>query len=79
MEFLSPYGKVVNVVMRRLKTTKVFKGSIFATFSDKDAAESFVKNEEAQKFKDVELIRMMQNDYWVVIYFLSYCIISFFR
>jgi lupus La protein len=64
MEFLKPHGEIVNVIMRRLKESKAFKGSIFATFKDKESAENFVKSEETQKFKDIDLIRMMQNDYW---------------
>jgi lupus La protein len=64
MEFLKPHGTVVNVVMRRVKASKAFKGSIFATFKTKEDAENFVKNEDTQKYKDIELTRMMQNDYW---------------
>ena len=50
--------------MRRLKTSKAFKGSVFATFKDKETAENFVKNEDAKNFNGNELLRMMQNDYW---------------
>uniref|UniRef100_A0AC34FY77 La protein n=1 Tax=Panagrolaimus sp. ES5 TaxID=591445 RepID=A0AC34FY77_9BILA len=64
MEYLKPHGTVVNVVMRKLKETKVFKGSIFATFKDKESAENFAKNEDTKKYKDIEVTRMMQNDYW---------------
>uniref|UniRef100_A0A914P2H5 Uncharacterized protein n=1 Tax=Panagrolaimus davidi TaxID=227884 RepID=A0A914P2H5_9BILA len=69
MEFLRPRGEIVNVFMRKrkFKNSKAFKGSIFATFKDKESAENFVKSEGTQKFKDIDLIRMMQNDYWAKI------------
>ena len=51
--------------MRKIKASKAFKGSIFATFKDKEAAENFVKSDDAKTYKDTELTRMMQNDYWV--------------
>uniref|UniRef100_A0A914ZC05 Uncharacterized protein n=1 Tax=Panagrolaimus superbus TaxID=310955 RepID=A0A914ZC05_9BILA len=64
MEYLKPHGTIVNVVMRRLKESRAFKGSIFATFKDKEAAEKFVKSEDTLKYKDTEVTRMLQNDYW---------------
>ncbi|VDN39175.1 unnamed protein product [Gongylonema pulchrum] len=60
MNFVKQYGKVENVMMRRLKTgTRAFKGSVFVTFRDQSAAEAFVKNENAQ-FNGNTLLKMMQ-------------------
>uniref|UniRef100_A0A7E4VJ83 Lupus La protein n=1 Tax=Panagrellus redivivus TaxID=6233 RepID=A0A7E4VJ83_PANRE len=64
VEFLKPFGNVQNVVMRKTKVTKLFKGSIFATFDDVETAQKFVNSEDAKTWNEKELIRMMQNDYW---------------
>uniref|UniRef100_A0AC34F105 Uncharacterized protein n=1 Tax=Panagrolaimus sp. ES5 TaxID=591445 RepID=A0AC34F105_9BILA len=64
LEFLATYDTVMHVIMRKHRLYKSFKGSVFATFKDKETAENFVANEDAKKYKDIELIKMMQYDYW---------------
>ena len=64
LDFLKPFGNVQNVIMRRIKDTKAFKGSIFATFNSVEEAKKVVDNEEAKTYKGKELERMMQPDYW---------------
>jgi lupus La protein len=62
--FLAPYGDVKNVVMRRLKQVKTFKGSVFATFVDRETAEKFVKDETSSTYNEKPLVKMLQDDYW---------------
>uniref|UniRef100_A0A914PW96 Uncharacterized protein n=1 Tax=Panagrolaimus davidi TaxID=227884 RepID=A0A914PW96_9BILA len=64
MEYLKAHGEIVNVIMRRFKRSGLFKGSVFATFKDNKVAENFVENEDTQGFKNIELIRIMQNYSW---------------
>lgn len=63
-EFVKPHGPVKNILMRRLKGEKTFKGSVFITFADKESAQKFVQNDEAKEFKGQELYKLMQMDYW---------------
>lgn len=65
MAFVKPHGPVKNILMRRLKGDRTFKGSVFVTFADKEAAQKFVQNEETKEYKGQELLKMMQMDYWV--------------
>jgi lupus La protein len=65
LEFVGKFGTVKNVLMRRTKPGRVFKGSIFATFTDRETAEKFVKNEETKQFKGNDLTKLMQDEYWV--------------
>ncbi|CAD5206469.1 unnamed protein product [Bursaphelenchus okinawaensis] len=62
--FVNPHGDVKNILMRRLKKEKTFKGSVFVTFVDRETAEKFAKDENSKTFKDIELIKLMQDDYW---------------
>ncbi|XP_006815935.1 lupus La protein homolog isoform X2 [Saccoglossus kowalevskii] len=62
-EFFDGYGKVAFIQMRKTLDTKEFKGSVFATFEDEEAAKKFVEAEEI-KFKDTETIRMLKNEYF---------------
>uniref|UniRef100_A0AC34QPQ7 La protein n=1 Tax=Panagrolaimus sp. JU765 TaxID=591449 RepID=A0AC34QPQ7_9BILA len=64
LSYLKPYGTVQNVVMRRLKDTKAFKGSVFATFATTEEAQKVVESEDAKTFNEKEMTRMMQKDYW---------------
>ncbi|CAD5209281.1 unnamed protein product [Bursaphelenchus xylophilus] len=62
--FVNPHGDIKNVLMRRLKKEKTFKGSVFVTFSDRESAEKFSKDEASTTFKDIALTKLMQDDYW---------------
>ncbi|XP_050083450.1 la protein homolog [Anopheles aquasalis] len=68
VEFFQPYEKVVNIVMRKYldKPTKkyLFKGSVFVTFANTEQCEKFLAIEKLS-YKGKELIRKMQNDYFV--------------
>lgn len=68
VEFFQPYDKVVNIVMRKYhdKPTKkyLFKGSVFVTFANTEQCEKFLAIEKLS-YKGKELIRKMQNDYFV--------------
>ncbi|ETN62720.1 lupus La protein [Anopheles darlingi] len=68
VEFFQPYDKVVNIVMRKYhdKPTKkyLFKGSVFVTFVNTEQCEKFLAIEKLS-YKGKELIRKMQNDYFV--------------
>uniref|UniRef100_A0A182JWV6 Uncharacterized protein n=1 Tax=Anopheles christyi TaxID=43041 RepID=A0A182JWV6_9DIPT len=67
VEFLEPYSKVTNIVMRKYhdKPTKkyLFKGSILVTFAEKEQCEKFLA-QGPLKYKGKELICKMQNDYY---------------
>lgn len=62
---MGQHGSVKNVLMRRTKQGRVFKGSVFATFADREAAEKFAKNADVTEFKGSPLIKMMQDEYWI--------------
>lgn len=40
-----------------------FQGSVFATYKTREEAEAAQKSED--KFGDIDLVKMMQDDYWV--------------
>jgi RNA recognition motif-containing protein len=50
--------------MRRLKQVKTFKGSVFATFVDRETAEKFVKDEASSTYDGKPLVKMLQDEYW---------------
>lgn len=64
--FFNPYGPLENILMRKYKdqVTKTFKfkGSVFATFANKEKAKEFL-DIESVKFNETELIRKWQLDY----------------
>ncbi|KAF7638700.1 hypothetical protein Mgra_00001782 [Meloidogyne graminicola] len=67
-EFVNKFGIVENVLMRKTKvgkeTPRMFKGSVFATFKDKDDAKRLADITDL-KFKDeFVLINKMQDTYW---------------
>lgn len=70
LEFFSQFDKVVNVQKRTWKDNKDgsrhFKGSTFVTFTDKAAAEDFMKVEsvKAPHNKEEELVRKWQKEYF---------------
>ncbi|XP_058058381.1 la protein homolog [Anopheles bellator] len=68
VEFFQPYEKVTNIVMRKYhdKPTKkyLFKGSVFVTFVSTEQCEKFLAIDKLT-YKGKELIRKMQNDYFV--------------
>lgn len=66
--FVGQFGTTQNIVMRKTKggkeTPRIFKGSVFVTYSNQEEAKKLAAIEEL-KFKDThELIHMMQDDYW---------------
>ncbi|VDO89370.1 unnamed protein product [Haemonchus placei] len=62
MKFASKYGQVENVLMRRTKPDRIFKGSVFITYKTREEAEKAQKDDA--KFGEIELTKMMQDDYW---------------
>lgn len=65
MEFVHQGGDVKNVLLRRTTPpNRVFKGSIFVTFSDVPSAKEFANTESLSSFKDQPLTKMMQEIYW---------------
>ncbi|CAB3410871.1 unnamed protein product [Caenorhabditis bovis] len=65
MSWANKFGEVENILMRRVKPgDRTFKGSIFATYKTREEAEVAQKSEE--KFNDIELVKMMQDDYWTL-------------
>lgn len=69
LDFFEAYEGVSNVVMRTWfdnkdkEKTKNFKGSVFVTFKTKALAQAFM-DLESVKYKEEELIRKFQNDYF---------------
>lgn len=62
--FFKQFGIIENIVMRRERSgTKAFKGSVFATFKDRETAKTFVNNDTKQ-YKGSDIIKMLQEDYW---------------
>ncbi|CAG9767538.1 unnamed protein product [Ceutorhynchus assimilis] len=59
--FLEEYGPPESVI-RRVDRSHKFKGSCFIVFKDIEGAKKFVELESV-KYKDIELIRKMQQDY----------------
>ncbi|EYC26593.1 hypothetical protein Y032_0010g853 [Ancylostoma ceylanicum] len=64
MAFARKYGKVENVLMRRTKPDRIFKGSVFITYKTREEAEKAQKDDA--KFGEIELTKMMQDDYWTM-------------
>uniref|UniRef100_A0AC34FDF2 RRM domain-containing protein n=1 Tax=Panagrolaimus sp. ES5 TaxID=591445 RepID=A0AC34FDF2_9BILA len=62
MEFLKPFGDVVNVITQKHKHSREFRGAVFVTFKDREEALSFIQNVEANTFHRAQLFKMMQND-----------------
>jgi len=60
--FLEAHGPIDSVTRRSTKDHK-FKGSCFIIFKDKETCKKFI-DEESIKYKDVELLRKWQNDYF---------------
>lgn len=50
--------------MRRTRGTHIFKGSIFVTFTTKDEANAFLENKDVTKYKENDLTKCFQDDYW---------------
>uniref|UniRef100_A0A1I7Z471 Lupus La protein n=1 Tax=Steinernema glaseri TaxID=37863 RepID=A0A1I7Z471_9BILA len=63
LQFFTESGNVDNVLMRRAKPSKTFKGSVFVTFKTDEEAKVFVEN-DVKEYKGKELTKMMQNDFW---------------
>ncbi|GMT28522.1 hypothetical protein PFISCL1PPCAC_19819, partial [Pristionchus fissidentatus] len=64
MKFAAKFGNTENVLMRRVKTERTFKGSCFVTYKTREEAEAAQKSDS--KFDEVELSKMMQEDYWAL-------------
>lgn len=63
-EFLEKFGGIEHIQMRRLRDAeKTFKGSVFAIFNTKEAAEKFLE-EESVKYSETDLVRMWKDDYF---------------
>ncbi|XP_064466052.1 la protein homolog [Ornithodoros turicata] len=62
LEFFGKYGNCINVFMRKLPSTRTFKGSVFATFSTKEEAEKFLALESVT-FNEIELVRCMKKEH----------------
>lgn len=62
MTFLQDYGPIESCTRRCGKGQK-FKGSCFIIFKDKDTCKKFI-DIETVKYKEVDLIRKWQNDYF---------------
>jgi len=70
LKFVRQSGEVHNVLMRKTfekekGVPRVFKGSVFITFKDLETAKHFIADESTNKFNDIELIKKMQEEYWV--------------
>ncbi|VDM65730.1 unnamed protein product [Strongylus vulgaris] len=64
MTFAKKFGQVENVLMRRTKPDRIFKGSVFITYKTREEAEKAQKDDA--KFGEIELKKMMQDDYWAM-------------
>lgn len=62
LEFFGQFGRCLNVFMRRLPSSRKFKGSVFATFEKEEDAKSFV-SQEGLKYNEVELTRCFKKDH----------------
>lgn len=62
LEFFGKFGRCLNVFMRRLPSSRKFKGSVFATFDKEEDAKSFV-SQEGLKYNELELTRSFKKDY----------------
>ncbi|KAE9419227.1 hypothetical protein Angca_004825 [Angiostrongylus cantonensis] len=64
MDYAKKYGNVENILMRRTKPHRVFKGSVFVTYKTRAEAEAAQKDNT--KFGEIQLTKMMQDDYWTM-------------
>ncbi|CAI5437637.1 unnamed protein product [Caenorhabditis angaria] len=65
MSWAQQFGELENVLMRRLgKEDRIFKGSAFVTYKTREEAEVAQKSDA--KFGEIELVKMMQDDYWAL-------------
>ncbi|CAN7944137.1 unnamed protein product, partial [Ixodes hexagonus] len=62
LEFFGQFGRCLNVFMRRLPSTRKFKGSVFATFDKEEDAKRFV-SQEGLKYNELELTRRFKKDH----------------
>ncbi|RZB40165.1 la protein -like [Asbolus verrucosus] len=62
INFLEPHGPIDSCHRRSTKDRK-FKGSCFIIFKDKETCKKFIE-QESFKYKDTELIRKWQSDYF---------------
>ncbi|KAL3190918.1 hypothetical protein MRX96_019161 [Rhipicephalus microplus] len=62
LEFFGRFGKCINVFMRRYPETRIFKGSVFATFATKEEADAFLAQEDV-KYNELELMRSPKTEY----------------
>lgn len=62
LEFFSQFGRCLNVFMRRLPSSRKFKGSVFATFDKEEDAKRFV-SQEGLKYNELELTRCFKRDH----------------
>lgn len=60
--FFEPYGKVLQIFMRRFPSTRQFKGSLFVTFETQDQMQSFMDLNEV-KHEETVLQRETQEAY----------------
>lgn len=51
--FFEPYGKILQVFMRRAPMTKLFKGSVFVTFNTNEEAKKFIELSEVKNGETV--------------------------
>ena len=65
LEFVKPHGTVEKIVMRHVKGRPTFRGSVFVTFADKEAAQRFLNNDQVKEYNGQELLKLMQTDYWM--------------
>lgn len=64
LKYFEEYESIKNVMMRRHFNTKIFKGSVFLTFSGEEEATAFAKK-EGLKFGDSDLLIEAKVDYVV--------------
>lgn len=58
------FGALENVLMRRTKPDRIFKGSVFVTYKTREEAEKAQK--DTGDFGETKLVKMMQDDYWAL-------------
>ncbi|KAL7074326.1 hypothetical protein ACQ4LE_006210 [Meloidogyne hapla] len=67
-EFIGKFGVVENILMRKTKvgkeTPRMFKGSVFVTFKDKDQAKRLADIKELKFKGEFPLVNKMQDTYW---------------
>nr|AEE62098.1 unknown [Dendroctonus ponderosae] len=63
IDFMDQYGPIESVIRRTHSKEHQFKGSCFIVFKTIELAKKFVEL-DGVKFKDLDLIRKMQNDYF---------------